>query len=147
MDPDLPKDMKLADVLGNMNRFLVVSERLKDLFVTWNALKHNEVFDVGILNHKGRLEKAKYFIIHQIDLPKCTDEAKSVGEKSPLDPSQYIVLTKLVLDESKIDPELAIFRPAAYKARAFFRRDIADKIVEAGITGLKFYEIDGYTAF
>ena len=147
MDPDRPKDVKLADVIGNMNSFLVVSERLKDLFVTWNALKQNEVFEVGILNHKGRLEKAKYFLIHQIDLPKCTDEAQSVGQKSPLDPSQYLVLTKLVLDESKIDPERAIFRPAEYKDRPFFRRDIVDKILAAGTTGLKFYEVDGYTAF
>jgi hypothetical protein len=147
MDPDRPKDVKLADVLENMNSFLIVSERLKDLFVTWNALKKCEVLPVGILNHKGRLEKAHYFIIHQVDHPQCVDEGQSIGEKSPLDPSEYISVTKLVFDESKIDPELAILRPLEYRNRAFFRRDIVDKILTTGITGLKFYEVESYTAF
>ena len=147
MDSDRPKDIKLADALLNMNRFLVVSERLKDLFVEWEALTRNEVYEVSILNHKGRLEKAKYFLIHQYDLPPCADEALCDGDKSPLDPSQYIALRKLVLDESKIDPNLAIFRPAQYKARPFFRRDVAEKILAAGITAFEFSEIDGYTEF
>jgi hypothetical protein len=147
MDPDRPKDVKLADVVENMNSFLIVSERLKDLFVTLNALKKCEVLPVGILNHKGRLEKANYFIIHQVDHPQCVDEAQSVGVKSQLDPSEYISLTKLVFDESKIDPELAILRPSAYRDRAFFRRDIVEKFLASGMTGLKFYEVESYTAF
>jgi hypothetical protein len=62
MSPDFPKDVKLADVLSNRSRLLVVSERLKDLLSASDALKHNEVYEVGILNHKGRREKAKYFL-------------------------------------------------------------------------------------
>lgn len=147
MDSRRPKDVKLADVLRNMNRFFVVSERLKDLFMASDALKNNEVFEVGIVNHKGRREKAKYFLIHQIDRPKCVDEAQTVGVKSPLDPSVYSDLTKLAIDESKLDPDLAIFRPAEYKARVFFRRDIADKIVAAGMTGLELHEVNGYAEF
>jgi hypothetical protein len=147
MDPDRPKDVRLADVLENMNSFLVASERLKDLFMTWNALKKCEILPVGVLNHKGRHEKANYFIIHQTDHPKCVDEAQSIGEKSPLAPSEYTSLTKLVFDESKIDPELAILRLAEYRNRVFFRRDIVDKILTSGVTGLKFYEVESYTAF
>jgi hypothetical protein len=52
-----------------------------------------------------------------------------------------------VFDESKIDPELAILRPMEFRGRVFFRRDIVEKIVAAGITALKFYEIENYTAF
>src|SRR4051812_16083058 len=145
MDPDRPKDVKLADVLENMTSFLVVSERMKDFFVKENALKNNEVFEVGILNHKGRREQAKYFLIHQINRPKCVDEAQTVGTKSALTPDEYQALSKLVLDDSKIDPEVAIFRPAEYRKRIFFKRDLVDKIVKSGMTGLKFYEIESYT--
>ena len=147
MNPDFPKDVKLADVLRNQNRFLVVSERFKGLLVSSDALKKNEVYEVGIVNHKGRTEKSKYFLIHQIEFPRCADEAQCIGEKSPLDPVEYGVLSKLVLDERKIDPELAIFRPAEYTERPFFRRDVVAKIVAAGLTGMEFCELDEFDEF
>jgi hypothetical protein len=52
-----------------------------------------------------------------------------------------------VLDESKIDSALAIFRAAEYPARPFFRRDIVAKIRAANVTGIEFFELDGYTKF
>lgn len=141
------RDSKLADVLENMNSLLVVSERFRDLLTSWNALKSCEVLDVGILDHKGKPVAARYFIIHQVDQPSCVDEAQTIGEKSPLEPSEYLAVTRLVLDESRIDRELAILRPAQLRSRTFFRRDIVEKILASGVTGLKFYEIEGYTAF
>jgi len=147
MSPDFPKDVKLADVLSNRSRLLVVSERLKNLLSASDALKHNEVYEVGILNHKGRREKAKYFFIHQINFPACADRRQTVGEEDPLAPDEYGLLTKLVLDESKIDSALAIFRAAEYPARPFFRRDIVAKIKAADMTGIAFFELDGFTKF
>jgi hypothetical protein len=147
MNPDFPKDVKLADVLDNRNDFLIVSERFKDLLVAANALKNNEVYDVAIFNHKGRREKANYFLIHQIDFPRCADENKSVGTKSKLNPVAYLGLTKLVLDESKIDPDLSIFRAAEYPPRAFFRRDLVAKIQAANFTGIDFSDLDGFDDF
>jgi hypothetical protein len=147
MSANFRKDTKLADVLNNMNRFTVVSERFKDLLEKSNALKGNEVHEVAIFNHKKLREKAKYFLIHQLNFPRCADAGLTVGEKDPLNPVAYGVLTKLVLDESKIDPELAIFRAAEYPERAFFRRDIVTKIQAAGFTGIKFHELEGFRRF
>jgi|SRR5580658_3303840 hypothetical protein len=147
MDPDFPKNVKLADVLSNLDRLLVVSERLKDLLSAADALKQNEVYEVGVFNHKGRREKAKYFLIHQINFPPCADRSQTLGEEEPLAPDQYAILTKLVLDDAKIDPALAIFRAAEYPARPFFRRDIVAKIKAANVTGIEFFELNGFTKF
>ena len=147
MDPDFPKDVKLVDVVDNENRFVVVSERLLSFLSSANALRRNEVHEVGIVNHKGRREKARYFVVHQVDHIPCIDEGQTVGTKGKLEPIQYIIINKLVLDESKIDPEIAIFRPAQYSARAFFRRDLVDAIEAEGFTGIEFFDVAEYTEF
>jgi hypothetical protein len=102
---------------------------------------------VGIQNHKGRREKAKYFLIHQFNHLSCADESKSVGVKSNLDPDEYADLKKLVLDEKKIDPSLSLFRARAYRPAPFFRRDLAEKIAAGGFSGIAFHEIEGYDRF
>jgi hypothetical protein len=147
MSPDFPKDVKLADVLKNTNRFLIVSEKLLEFLTSAKALRQNEVHPVAIKNHKGRIEKAKYFLVHQIDHPSCVDESNSVGVKSPIDPTQYLSVEKLVLDPRRIDEKLLIFRPAEYRDRPFVREDLAAKIEAAGFTGIAFFDVDTYNRF
>ncbi len=144
MSDEFPKDIKLADVLSNTNSFLVVSERFRDYLETEKLLAHNEVHAVGIENHKGRREKAAYFIIHQIDDPKCIDEAKTVGRKSRLAPDEYSGMKKLVIDEKKVARDYTIFRAAEYKDRILVRTDVAEKIEKAGFTGIAFFDLDDY---
>jgi hypothetical protein len=147
MSSDFPKDVKLADILSNNNGFLVVSERLRDFLSAEKLLAHNEVHPVGIDNHKGRREKAKYFVIHQIDDPKCVDERKTSGIKSTLMPDQYEGMEKLVLDEKRIGRDYTIFRAAEYKDRVLFRSDVAKKIEEGGFTGMKFFDLEDYSNY
>jgi hypothetical protein len=147
MSSDFPRDVKLADALANLNGFLVVSEKFASFLSTEKALAHNEVHEVGIVNHKGRREKARYFIIHQIDDPKCVDEGKTVGKKSTLMPAEFSTLKKLVLDEKKVGRDYMIFRPFEYKLRVFFRDDLVEKIEAAGFTGIEFFDLEGYTDY
>lgn len=147
MSKNFPKDVKLADVLFNMNSFLVASERFVETLQAANMLTRNDLHPVGILNHKGRREKADYFIVHQYDFPRCVDQKKTVGEKSGVNPNEYDLLETLVLDEKKIDKNLALFRPLEYNQRPFFRRDASELIAKAGMTGIFFFEIDQYNRF
>lgn len=145
MNEDFPKDIKLADALGNKDTFLVVSERLADFLASAKALKNNELLEVGIVNHKGRREKAKYFIVHQIKRPSCVDKKKTVGTVSNIDRTQYQFVDELVLDESRIDPKVAILRAAEYPDVPLFRRDLAEQIEGAGFTGgISFLELDQF---
>jgi hypothetical protein len=147
MNDEFPKDVKLGDVLDNTNSLLVVSERVAEFLKKEKFLAHNEVHPVGIDNHKGRREKARYFIIHQIDDPKCVDEAKTVGTKSKIEKAEYNTMEKLVLDEKKIPRDYAIFRADEYKDRILVRSDVADKIEEAGFTGIAFFDLDDYNDY
>jgi hypothetical protein len=147
MSDDFPKDVKLVDVHSNLNNFLVVSERFKDFLAGADALKRNEVYEVGIVNHKGRREKAKYFVIHQFDHLKCADESQCVGVKSRLDPDEYQTLKKLVLDGKKLDASLSLFRVLEYRPMPLFRRDLAAKIEAAELSGIAFEEIESYDDF
>jgi len=147
MSEDFPKDLKLADILDNDNDFLVVSERTVEFLRSMDALEGNDVHEVAIFNHKGRRETAKYFIVHQFDFVRCVDEGRTEGTRSELDADEYVSLESLALDESRIPSRLGIFRPREYNQRAFFRRDVAEKMIEAGITGIEFHEIDEYDDF
>ena len=147
MSPDFPKDVKLADVLFNISSLLVVSERFKDFLEEEKVLAHNDVFDVAIVNHKGRVEKAKYFIIAQIDLPWCVNAAKTDGSKSRLDPDEYLIMRKLVLEEETISRDRVLFRPYEYKVRPIFRDDLAKNVEDGGFTGIEFFNVEEFDDF
>lgn len=145
MDEDYPKAVALADLLDNDARMLVVSGRFRTLLEEIpGALFANEVLPVKIINHKGREEKAPYFIIHQVSHPACLDEAKSVGERSPINPEHYQFMDQMILDESKIDPKLMLFRVAQFPAVPLVRRDLVDTLKRHKLTGITFHEIAGY---
>jgi hypothetical protein len=145
MDPDFPKDIALADAIDNTSMLLVVSEKLKEaLEGIPGALHSNEVLPLKIINHKKRAEKAPYYVIHQVNHPPCLDEGKTDGKRSSLNPKLFQFMKKMVLDDSKIDPKLMLFRPAQYPKFPLVREDLADKLKALGLTGLELHEIKGY---
>jgi len=145
MDEDMPKDIRLADSLDNISMLLVVSEKLKQaLEGIPGALVGSEMLPVKLINHKGRAEKAPYFIIHQVDHPACLDEAKSEGKRSSLNPKRFQFLSKMVLDPAKLDPKRMLFRVSQFNELPLVREDLAAKLKEAQLTGLEFHDIEGY---
>jgi hypothetical protein len=146
MNEKFPKGIKLGDVILNQEGLLVCSQKLVSFLEAHKALKNNEVLPVGLVNHKGRREKDAYFVVHQINRPKCVDHAKSDGVKSPINPDVYQELRKIVLIDEAIDPEVAIFRPAECPEAPLFRSDLADKILAEGFTGglLEFFPLDAF---
>jgi hypothetical protein len=145
MNDEFPKDLTLTDFLHNQECLVVASARLREFLESVpGALFQNEVLPVKIINHKGRREKAPYFIISQLRHPSCLDEKACVGKKFAVNPDHFRSMKKLVLDESLIDPKLMIFRVAEYNVIPFFRRDLATKLREQKFTGIAFHEIQGF---
>jgi uncharacterized protein DUF1629 len=145
MDDGFPKDIRLADALRNSDSLLVVSERFKSaLEAAPGALTQNEVLPVKIVNHRGRTEKAPYFIVNQLNYPFCLDENKSKGVRSTLTPLEFQFIDKMVLDESLVPPDLMLFRPAQYPRVALIRRDLAQALSPIGLKGVNFTEIADY---
>ncbi len=145
MQKKYPKDVKLADILLNMDKAVVASERFKSFLEGIpGALKNNEVYPVAIINHKGRKEKAPYFLIHQVNRPAAVDPKQSVGAKSKIMPDTYVFVEKLVLDEKKIDPEVQLFRLHEIPGSVLVRGDLANKIAAQKLTGFRLKPFEGY---
>jgi len=145
MDKQFPKDIKLADVLINTDRALVASERLKSFLEGIpGVLKNNEVYPVAIINHKGRKEKAPYFLIHQVNRPAAVDPKETVGARSKVMPDTYVFVQKLVLDEEKIDPEVQLFRLHEIPGKVLVRGELASKLAEQKFTGFRLKPFEGY---
>ena len=145
MNDSFPNDTRLVDSLRNLSALLVVSERFKNaLEAIPGALVQNEVLPVAIVNHRGRKEKAPYFIIHQLARPECLDEAKTKGTRSKIAPAQFQFLKKMVLDVRRIPPSLMLFRAAQYPQLPLVRRDVAESLAKLDLVGVELCDIARY---
>lgn len=81
----------LPDSIPNTTGVYVVSERLRGLLEKSGA--HFEFHLVRIRNHKGRIEKAPYFIANLLDVVDCMDRARSDYSPSDMDPTQMRRIT------------------------------------------------------
>jgi len=143
MDKKRKEDIRLEDCLWNIDSLLVISSKLKE-FLEKENLKNNEYLPLTIFNHKDRPTKESYFIVNQIHLQDCIDQKKSKYDINDIDPWQFSEMGKLVIDEKKIEPEVALFRMNHYPYLPIIRRDLAKKITSAGFTGIRFGEIETY---
>lgn len=143
MDPQYKKNVKLTDNLINTDSLIVVSSKLKD-FLQAQQLKNVEYLRVSIINHKGRLASNDYFIVHPIIPQDCLDIEKSGATWNDIIPTDIDSVDKLVIDEAKIDPEVALFRLKYFCPPVLVRRDLAKAITQAGFTGVLWVELDEY---
>lgn len=137
MNPSFPKNIRLEDFIKNTSWLLVASARVKD-FLEAEKVQGQEMLPVAIINHKGRREKASYFLIHQVGLQDCIDLKKTKWKKHPLDEEAITDVRRLTLDESKIAPDAVLFRMKSYGIPLVIRADLAEKIKKAGFTGIEF---------
>jgi len=143
MSENFPRNLQLVDVLVNGNMLLVISERLKE-FLREENLKNNEFIPVRIFNHKGRETKEHYYILHQTELQDCIDLSKSQVKINNINPEFISRVMNLVIDESRIDPDVLLFRMKRHPTIPLFRRDLAERIQSAGFIGISFHEIENW---
>ncbi|HEX5748291.1 MAG TPA: DUF1629 domain-containing protein [Archangium sp.] len=144
MSDEFPSDIKTEDFIKNMDGLLVVSARAREI-LEGQSLKNNEFLPVSIINHKDRKEKGPFFILHQVLLQDCVDSGKTVAKENPINPELFISVSKLGLDEQRIDPEVGLFRMRRIPDYPVFRDDLVGKIKAAGLTGLKFIQPDAFS--
>jgi hypothetical protein len=145
MNEKFPNDVKLEDFIFNTGGNVVVSPSAKAFFEA-EKLKNNELLPVNIINLKGRKEPEPYFIVHQTVLQDCIDLDKTRFERNAIDPEVFYRISNIVLDVSRIDPEVSLFRMKHYPFVAVYREDLIAKIKAAGLTGIKFVSIAEFEA-
>jgi hypothetical protein len=143
MNAEFPNDTVLTDSLINTDRLLVGSLRLKQ-FLQARGSKKIEYLPVEIIDHKGKIASRDYFIIHPVEPVNCIDTEKSGVVWNPVVKGKIRRLNKLVLDESRIDPDRELFRPDLFFDVILVRRDVAEAVGSQQFTGMRWIELDNY---
>lgn len=135
MHPDFPYNTLLTDNLINRDLLIVVSARLK-AFLEARVLEKVEYLPVTIMNHKNRPASRDYFIVHPVYPLDCLQLEHCEPKWSEIDTEAIERLKRLVIDESKLDPKRALFRPKSFYRVTLVRHELADAIDGAGFTGI-----------
>jgi hypothetical protein len=139
MDPDHPHNTVFTDSLHNLDGLIVASQRLREFFEARKS-KCLEYLPVGIKDHKGKLAKRDYSIVHTIAPVDCLDDAKSHVKFSRIVKTKIRSVKKLVLNPSKLDLERDLFRLDRFFSVVMVRRDVAEAIDKEGFTGMRWVE-------
>jgi hypothetical protein len=144
MDDDFPKDVLLEDVLFTGSSPLVASARLRDLLVA-QKVPCVEYLPVTLLNHKGRKEKAPYFIVNCLALQNCIDLERTKVRCNEINPDIYSRVRSLTLDPRRVAPELLLFRLQGYPFIDVYRDALAAKVAAAELTGVEFVKTEEWS--
>jgi hypothetical protein len=137
MSDNFPKDVLLEDFLFTGSTPLVASDRLKALLEA-ERVPSVEYLPVTLVNHKGRKEKAPYFIVNCITQQDCIDLKKTQVKRNKINPEIFSDVQNLTLDPRRVAPELLLFRMKEYPFIDVYRDGLAEKIKAAKLTGVKF---------
>jgi hypothetical protein len=143
MNPDFPRDRKLADNIPNGSQLVVVSRAVKETVEAAQPPKV-EYLPVRIIDHKGRLAADDYLIVNPFDPQECIDLERSDLMWNAIEPDLICGCYKLVLDETKIAEGTKIFMAKHLPATVFIHRELADTLTDAGFSGVDFVELDEY---
>ena len=127
----------VGDFVHNALGFLMVRDRVRELLAT-HATAEIEWLPFRLLNHKGRVAEERAWIANVIGTCDCVDLARTTGTPKAGRPGQFLEITELHLDESRIDPQRNIFRIAARPRVVVVRDDLRAALEAAQTTGVRF---------
>jgi hypothetical protein len=139
--------LQLRDFMNNGSDLVVVSERVKDFCAEQEDIQDVEFLPVAIVDYKGHSVETPYFIMHLLGFQEAIDEEQSEGDRWASDPESFSRVYELVLNESRIAEDKAIFRLQRYPYPVIVRRDLAERIEAAELTGISFKEIADFDPF
>jgi len=136
MRADRPKDVMLIDNFMSQGGLFVVSPRLQDCLKEETATAADlELLPVSLVNHRGRIAATDYAIVHTCKVVDCIDQQKSQFKWNPINSAQMIV-SSLVLDPSKLTAQDLLIRPRYISHLILVRQNLAEKLMQQGLTGL-----------
>lgn len=142
MDPNYPKNVKLADSLSN-NGLALISQRFKD-FLEARKLQNVEYIRVSIINHKGRVAGDDYYIANPYEAQDCLDLDKSEPTYNAIKKSKIMFVEELVIDSARVDPDVELFRVKDFGKPILVRQRLADAIDAESFTSVVWLPTDTY---
>lgn len=143
MNPARPGDRALTDSLYNLDKLIVASPKLRALLEAL-ALPHLEFLEVAVVDHAGAPVTEPYVIVHPTAPVDALDAEASGADFSLIDPDTIDTVERLVLDGARIPSDRLLFRPKGYYDVILAHRDLAARLDAAGITGIRWIELDAW---
>ncbi len=143
VDPDFPNDILLIDAFRSPERRIIISQAFKNFFVS-KEVKQVEYLPVAIIDHKGK-PAGDYFILHPVFPVECLDIESSEAEWDILDDTTLHAIKRIVIDESKVDPKLQIFKIKFLYDLIIVRRDLAESITANKFSGVEWTELSDFS--
>lgn len=143
MNPSFPRDVQVADAIQTHHGdgVMLISEALRELLESF-APPDMEYLPVTIYDHKGGVASETHTIANSCHVLDVLDHDAMGIVWNPMDPMAIMVCQRVALDTSKMDDAPALFRPKNLEKRVLVRRDVAEAIEAAGLTGPFFTELD-----
>jgi len=127
------KGLQVADVIRNTFGYLMVTERMKELFEVHGHGGQIEYVRFRVLNHKGRLAADPCFIVNVLGTVDCADRASSKGLETPVYKGELFMADRLVLVESRIPKGVNAFRASLYPRGIWVAGELKRQIAEQGM--------------
>lgn len=134
------KGMKLDDFISNVMAWLIVSEKAKEVLTA--EPNHCEVYQLKVMDLKGRPLKDPYFLVHPVGTVSCVDLDRSQYERSKMDPGILLTIERLVLDPARLPPDRSLFRLQESPRTYIIRDDLLDKLADADVNGIEVLDLD-----
>lgn len=143
MNDEYPDRVALVDVLHNLDRQLIVHDRLKAWLDT-QGVSRVEYLPINVVNHKGRKSREKYFIVNMLYHADCIDQQQTTFKWNSLDEEQMSDVEDLTIDEERVEPGSQLFRLKHLPGPIIAARSLVDQMLEAGFRGFSIEEISDY---
>ena len=137
------KETGLNDELPNDRSSKVCSKRLVD-FLRSKKLPAVEYLPVKIIDHKGKVASADYFIVHPVNLQPALDLKASKPTYNTILTTQIDEVERLVLDPKGIAPGLRMFRLVGLSRPVLVDRALADEMTKQKFVGTEFVELEDW---
>ncbi len=138
-----PDDRNLYDFQPNMMSNLLVSGRARKLIESL-SVSNAEWLPVAIKDHKGNVVGPDYAFLNLLGAEDAIDMERSDYEMDSLEKDQIGVIDRLALNTSAISPDAKMFRCTKERRLILIRDDVHAAFEQAGLTGFKVYEAEGW---
>ncbi len=140
MSKDKP-GMLVSDYLDSALSYMMVTKRFKEVLED-EISSGIEYLPFTLLNHRGRVADPECYIVNVLGTIDCLDWERTEGEPDPMHDDRLQFIDKLFLLEGKIPENLKLFRLKAMPELMIIRKDLKDRLLAEGLTGMQFHRLE-----
>ena len=138
-----PDDRNLYDFQPNLMSDLLVSGRARKLIESL-GITQAEWLPVVVKDHQGSVVDPDYAFLNLLGAEDAIDMERSVYRMDALEKDQIGRIKKLALKYESISVQAKMFRCTKERRLILIREDVHAAFSQAGLTGLRTYEAEGW---